>query len=376
MTQNKPEQVTEARSVQFDLPEGVPPLSSLYLYIAGSCNLACRHCWITPNYIPNGKGGQFSQLAHIQKAISQALPLGLSEVKLTGGEPTLHPQFRELVNIVDQAGLEITMETNGILIDASLARFLKDKPNFKFLSVSLDGADAATHEALRLIPGCFDQAITAIQNLVEVGLSPQIICTLHQGNRDQVSAMVRLANDLDCQSIKFNHVQSSGRGQVMAETEGISTPDIIEIYNYIENVVAPTSQIPVHFDIPLAFHPPKTLIRKAVGQCSVLNILGMLSGGELSLCGIGVTVPELIYGNINEDDLADIWCNAPGIKLLRQIVPEGFTGICGRCIHRDFCLGACVANTYAATRSLSSSYYFCTEADESGLFPDSRLTNP
>ena len=355
------------------LPEGVPPLTALYLYIAGSCNLACRHCWITPNYIPNGKAGNFLRLEHVQKAVKEATPLGLNHVKLTGGEPTLHPQFRELVNIVDQAGANISMETNGTLIDSSLAAFLKDTRNFNFVSVSLDGADAATHESLRLVPGCFDEAVQGIRNLVAVGLAPQIICSLHQGNRDQIGAMVKLANDLGCQSLKFNHIQSNGRGKEMVKTEGISVQELIGIYNYIETELSLSSKIPIHFDIPLAFHSKKTLLREQGSQCNVLNIIGLLSGGDVSLCGIGVTVPELIYGNIAKDSMSEIWCHSAGLKKLRQIIPGGLQGICDKCIHKEFCLGACVAANYSASGALETPYYFCVEAEQSNLFPTSRM---
>src|SRR4030065_2458530 len=102
---------------KLDLPDGVPPLTSLYLYIAGSCNLACRHCWIAPNYLPDSKGGLFVKLEHVEKAIREAKPLGLRSVKLTGGEPTLHPQFRDIVTLVGEAGLDIILETKGTLID-------------------------------------------------------------------------------------------------------------------------------------------------------------------------------------------------------------------------------------------------------------------
>ena len=86
---------------KLDLPEGVPPLTSLYMYIAGSCNLACRHCWISPTYEPDNTKGQFLKLEYIKKAVTEAKPLGLQSVKLTGGEPMLHPQFREIVDYIE-----------------------------------------------------------------------------------------------------------------------------------------------------------------------------------------------------------------------------------------------------------------------------------
>jgi sulfatase maturation enzyme AslB (radical SAM superfamily) len=47
-------------------------------------------------------------------------------------------------------------------------------------------------------------------------------------------------------------------------------------------------------------------------------------------------------------------------------------GICGDCLHRDFCLGECVANNYYETGKINSSYHFCTQADKAGLFPETR----
>ncbi|MFP4573905.1 MAG: radical SAM protein, partial [Desulfobacterales bacterium] len=81
----------ENNVVKPDLPDGVPPLTSLYLYISNACNLNCRHCWIAPVYSPSRKNGHFLQPEYIKKAIQEAGTLGLRTVKLTGGEPFLHP---------------------------------------------------------------------------------------------------------------------------------------------------------------------------------------------------------------------------------------------------------------------------------------------
>ena len=75
-----------------DLPEGVPPLRAFYLYLSSSCNLACRHCWITPTLV-NGKPdpGDVINVAALREAIAEAKPLGLNGVKLTGGELSCIP---------------------------------------------------------------------------------------------------------------------------------------------------------------------------------------------------------------------------------------------------------------------------------------------
>jgi len=369
------ETAVQAEQVQLDLPEGVPPLRSLYIYASGSCNLACRHCWIVPEYLSAEVGsedGKHVPLEYVEKAIREGKSVGLGSVKLTGGEPTLHPQFRELVTLIAKAGLGITMETNGTLTDDDLAAFLKETPNFSFISVSVDGVDPATHDALRGVRGSHERALNGIKALVAVGFRPQIICTLHQGNVAQLDAMVALAEELGCGSIKFNLVQEMGRGQEFASQNGLSMTEILALNQHVERDVAPQSQVRIFFDIPFAFRPLPRLLKGDTGHCGVRGILGLLSGGELSLCGVGTTIPDLVYGHIAQDNLRDVWCESPGLALLREQIPFQLEGVCAGCLHRDLCLGSCIANNYHAAGKLNAAYMFCDRAEAAGLFPASR----
>lgn len=354
------------------LPEGVPLLTSLYLYISGSCNLACRHCWIEPDFRPDGKNGRFLEVEYLKEAVTEARPLGLCSVKLTGGEPMLHPKFREIVEWLDREGVSTIMETNGTLVDDEMARFLKSKRAMKFISISLDGAAAETHEELRGIPGSFDRAVTGIKALAAAGYKPQMICTLHKGNVNEIDNILELAGSLGCGSVKFNHIQKIGRGEQLADAKGLSIETIIDLYRALvmdrKNGHTPT----VFFDIPMAFRPIRALLKGVQSYCNVLNILGVLAGGEMSLCGVGVTVPELIYGKLGKDRLGDIWRSAPGLRELRSLIPGGLEGICGNCLHKDLCLGDCLAYNFHESRKLTGAYYFCQRAEERGLFPESR----
>jgi SynChlorMet cassette radical SAM/SPASM protein ScmF len=365
-------QAVSQTDVELDLPEGVPPLSSLYLYASGSCNLACRHCWITPTYQPGGDDGQHVELAHVRKAIREARPLGLRSVKLTGGEPTLHPQFRELVTLIDEAELKIVIETNGTLIDDALAGFLKQTPHVSFISVSLDGVTAETHDALRRVAGSYVWALNGIKALLAVGFRPQIICTLHRGNVSQVEDIVALAEERGCGSVKFNLIQELGRGEQFAEEQGLGVAEIIQLHRHVESELVPRSKVRIHFDIPFAFYPIRRLLHDPLNRCAVLTILGVLASGELSLCGVGVTVPELIYGHVERDDLREVWCYSPGLTDLRDQIPAQLEGVCGQCLHRDICLGSCVANNFHAAGRLNAPYQFCDRANALGLFPVSR----
>jgi SynChlorMet cassette radical SAM/SPASM protein ScmF len=366
---------SEKAGADSDLPEGIPPLRALYLYISGSCNLACRHCWITPDFESEERGGVHVTFEYVQKAVSEAQPLGLTTVKLTGGEPLMHPRFREIFTLLNEEGLRWVLETNGTLIDRDMAAFLGRSNRAGFVSVSVDGVDAETHEFMRCVTGSFKRAISGIRNLVEQGLRPQLICTLHRKNASQMEGMIGLAQDLGCGSVKFNHVQQIGRGRDFAASMGLEVREIIDLYKRIENGLARSSKMTVHFDIPYAFFTLRKLLNDPLSRCSVLNILGMLAGGELSLCGIGATTPDLVFGHVKRDSLRRVWCDSPGLALLREQIPGRLGGICGNCIHRDICLGSCVANSFHVTGSLNAPYRFCEIAEDSGYFPPSRKKN-
>ncbi|MDY6973812.1 MAG: radical SAM protein, partial [Thermodesulfobacteriota bacterium] len=267
------------KEAKWDLPEGVPPLTSLYLYISGSCNLACRHCWITPAFQEEGNGGRHVKVEYVEKAIREARPLGLHSVKLTGGEPMLHPRFRDIVRMIDEEGFSIQVETNGTLLDQKIAEFLKQAQNLSFVSVSVDGATAESHEELRGVRGSFKGALAGIRNLVKQGFRPQLICTLHKGNSSEVAKVIEMAEGLGCGSVKFNHVQEVGRGERFAEERGLGVLELVNLYRFVEDYLMPKSKIHIHFDIPLAFYPIRKLINDPLSRCMVRNILGILDGG-------------------------------------------------------------------------------------------------
>jgi SynChlorMet cassette radical SAM/SPASM protein ScmF len=308
----------------------------------------------------------------VKRAIEGGKSLGLRSVKLTGGEPLLHPQFNELITLINDAELEIVIETNGTLIDDKMAQVFESSSKVKFISVSLDGATPEVHDALRMVGGSFEQAVLGIKRLVEIGFRPQVICTLHQGNIADMDGVVALANQLGCGSVKFNHVQKVGRGEKFIDEHGLSIQDIIQAYNYVKNELAHRSRVPLYFDIPFAFYPIRKFLDGDLGRCSVQNIIGLLAGGEIALCGIGTTIPELVYGNIEKDDLREVWCNHPGMIALREQIPSQLEGICKHCIHRDICQGECVAHNYSIANRLNAPYFFCDQAEKMGLFPLSR----
>jgi len=355
------------------LSEGVPPLSTYYVYLTSGCNLACQHCWISPTYQANGGTGGHLDYDLFALAIEEGLPLGLRSVKLTGGEPLLHPDFIRIVDLLREKELSLVIETNGTLLTLEIAHYLKENSTLNHISVSIDGATPKTHDPFRGVKGSFEKAVQGIRYLVEAGYHPQIIMSIHMGNVDEIEALVRLAESIGVGSVKFNLIQPIGRGEMITKRgQVLDIQRLVELGKWVESDLQKRTPVCLFYSWPMAFYSISRLLTGSSGNCSIFSVLGILSSGHLAMCGIGEQIPELCYGSLGKDAVADIWVTNPTLIELRQNLPSNLEGICGECIFRSKCLGSCVASNYQVTNSLVGSHWFCQMADDAKIYPDSK----
>jgi SynChlorMet cassette radical SAM/SPASM protein ScmF len=319
--------------------------------------------------------GRALPIGLFEQAIREAKPLGLQRVKLTGGEPLMHPQFLRLLDVVRRERLGLILETNGVLCSPEVAAAIARVPD-RAVSVSLDGARAETHEWVRGVPGCFEEACQGVRNLVAAGVSPQIIMTLVRKNASEVEEVAWLAEGLGASSVKYNILHPMARGErLYASDKALSIEELIVLGEYVETDFAPRTPLRLYYDYPMAFRPMSRIAgENGSGRCGILNILGILSSGEYALCGIGEHVPGLVFGRIQNDELAWVWWRAPGLLALREGLPGKLSGVCEQCVMRTACLGSCVAQSAYRSGDLWAPFWFCAEAFERGWFPETRLT--
>ncbi len=353
------------------------PLSTIYFYLTPECNLACRHCWISPKYQNAGIASEYLPLDLFTSIVEQAAPLGLRNVKLTGGEPLIHPQIDEILEYLRESEYGLTVETNGTLITEEKAALIASCKR-PFVSVSLDGVDKETHEWVRGVPGSFDASCRAVEFLADAGLKPQVIMSVMRHNADQVEPMIRLAESLGAGSVKYNIVQPTERGETMhAEGNTLSIRELIDMGRRVEDTLAKTTDLRLVFSLPHAFHPLSRMFgnesRGGCGRCNIRGIIGVLGDGSYALCGIGETISEMVFGNARTDRLEDVWQKNAVLNDIRCGLPDKLQGICARCAMNHICQGSCLAQNYYSSGTLWAPFWFCKETEEQGLFPESRL---
>ena len=345
-------------------------LSSLYIYQTDSCNLRCSHCWISPKFSQSKQNDL--PLDSLKRTVTEAKPLGLQSVKITGGEPLLYSELPSFLSFLDAEGLTVYIETNGTLMDRDIINHFKSS-NVKQVSVSVDAASEKIHDEIRGVKGSLNRTLEGLRLLSKAGVSSQIIMTLQQKNRNEIPGVIRLSNELGAGSLKINHLIPTGRGKkAFARGDNLGLEELIGLCRLVKEKYPRRENLEIIFDLPLAFRSIDAIKRGGTRDCRILNILGILANGDFSICGIGQTIPELRMGNIHHDSVSSVWNKHPILKELRQSLPSKLEGICQDCIFKFQCLGACRANAYALSGGFYTPYFLCQKLFDAGQFPSSR----
>jgi SynChlorMet cassette radical SAM/SPASM protein ScmF len=313
--------------------------------------------------------------AEITDIIDQALPLGLTSIKITGGEPFLRDDIVEIVGYADAQGIGIRIESNAMLLDEDTARALGRFEKLNHVAVSLDGASAESHALLRGGNGAFEKTVQGIEWLVSSGVKVLVITCLHRNNYHEIEDVISLTAQLGASGIKINPIIGIGRGGDMsARGELASLQDILELNRRIDTGLEEEYGVSVLLDIPLAFRSLGALRRGRTSGCAVTNLLGVLPNGDVSICGVGEQHPDLIFGHARKLSIRQIWESSPALMSVREQIAAWPSGLCQSCLVRKYCpLGHCRAEAYAVLGSLAAPVPFCQVAFEAGLFPPERL---
>lgn len=164
----------------------IPSLRYLLLNITDKCNLACRHCYL-------GKSGSTHMERHLlEKAVLQFEDMGGLKLMVSGGEPFLHPEFWNLMEVLPSYELRIVLLSNGTLIDRNAA--LKLSRYVHEVQVSIDGI--SSHDLLRG-KGSYDKAMRGISNLRSAGIPVSIATMVHRYNAGEFEKMQKLFSDME-----------------------------------------------------------------------------------------------------------------------------------------------------------------------------------
>jgi len=156
------------------------------LELTTGCNLRCVHCWQGEK-----THSKMLKLDEIKVIIKRLAELGVISLRITGGEPMIHPNFWEIMEEATHSGLSIVLRTNGILINEVVARRLQDYPII-FTELSIDGFTPQYHDGFRRKKGSFQKTFLALGLLIKNGINTRVKTVLTRGNIESLLDLGKL----------------------------------------------------------------------------------------------------------------------------------------------------------------------------------------
>ena len=187
----------------------VAPVATEYLYrkataagvpLSGTfeltpvCNMDCKMCYVRLSRKEQEAIAPLADAAAWLQLAQQARAEGMLYLLLTGGEPFLHPQFRQILEGLHQMGFILSVNSNGTMIDASTVSWLKKCPPSR-INISLYGASDDTYARLCGNPRGFTQVTHAIHLLQEAGIAVKLNCSLTPHNAADLPQMAAYAEE-------------------------------------------------------------------------------------------------------------------------------------------------------------------------------------
>jgi radical SAM protein with 4Fe4S-binding SPASM domain len=370
-----------------------PPLRLVFWETTQACNLACKHCRASAVAWADPKELKYDEACRMMDAMVR---LGKPVLVFSGGEPLMRKDIFELMGEARKRGLPFALSTNGTLLDEAMAdRVAEARPHR--VSISLDGPDAATHDAFRQSSGAFEASVAGIRRLRARGIAVQVNTSVTTHNAHLLPQIYTLVHGEDCcawhlfmlvpvgcglqipdeQRLAAGSYERTLRWFVTAqahaamEMKATCAPHVVRIARQLFPDGVPASIQDEHGAgvEPLgAGHPGGHPGGKPGVHPSAAAGKGCLAGrgicfvsrfGQVQGCGY---LP-LAAGQLRAEDLDQIWNHSGLFQRLRRPDLE-IGGKCGVCEYIDDCMG-CRARAYAATGDAFAAEPHCAWVPES-----------
>ena len=277
-------------------------IHDLRVSITDRCNYKCVYC-------RTGElGAQYPELAigEYLRLIKVFVGLGITKVRLTGGEPLLRRGLvdlvRELSGLRTLTGepLDLALTTNGHLLD-ELAAPLK-AAGLHRVTVSMDAVEAATFERITRIPGSFETVLKGVRAARAAGLTPlKINCVLLRGfNDDQIEGFARFAREENV-VVRFIEFMPLEEGRLWTPEIVVTLKEIVErigrVLPLIEMPPREASETARHYTFEDGIGEIGIIAPVSQAFCGACSRVRLTSDGKIRTC-LFSQVEHDLYGRL------------------------------------------------------------------------------
>jgi radical SAM protein with 4Fe4S-binding SPASM domain len=311
---------------------------NVYLYITDECQLRCGHCYMGDRL----DAARVMPMDQVLNNLTMWRKMGGSKLSILGGEPTLHPNFIEIVQYANNIGYEkVILNTNGLALARRILRSVKPT-DFSYVQVSLDGASSATHDVIRG-KGTFRQAWETTEELCRRGFDTRIICTVNKVNIDECLRLLPMADDAGVSLVKYHVFSGIGLGN--QNDQWLISP--MDWVNFYENLEMHRGKYKAQIWYQPTYARRGNLARFAsegfrgcIGR--TLDRISIFPDGRAYVCSY-LFDTDLNYANIVDGQIK-INKDKNEFDLFTSVLSHAS---CGTCKAESICMGGCPAEELA-----------------------------
>ncbi|HEV2835956.1 MAG TPA: radical SAM protein [Pyrinomonadaceae bacterium] len=177
----------------------------LTVELANICNLHCSYCLRSEENLYS-KHAAFFSIELLRRVINEARETAhITRVNFTGGEPTLHPQFAEVLETVGAAKLTTSFVTNGWHFERTWPALSANRNASSHVAFSIDGIDRETHDRWRG-KGSFDRLIRAFSRCYVSQFPFTMKMVIRRDLVDQLESVALFAAKMGATALNFVHL--------------------------------------------------------------------------------------------------------------------------------------------------------------------------
>lgn len=324
--------------------------------IFSDCNLRCKHCFFYNKPDKFNSINDFNTEQAI-KLIDDLIEMNIVKIILSGGETLLRKDIFKILKKIKSNNIAIKLSTNATLVNEEIAKELGIilNQNTDIIQVSLDGANAETHDLTRG-KGSFSKTIRGIKSLINNNNLVSINCTITSNNVSEISDLYRLAQSLEVPILSISKIIPFDTEQELLipnndlffyelakaiEIEKRDSKTFLQIetmwiYDFVNNKIA-KSILDKNINL-------KKLSYNQDCMCHKNDKIYINANGDVHLCHLLVDEPSLCLGNAKKRALSKIWQDRFNNIFFQERNLKNMT--CKSCNYVVLCKGGCPASAY------------------------------
>ena len=315
------------------------------------CPLQCPYC---SNPVELERVNTELTTAEWQNVMRQAASLGVLQIHLSGGEPTVRKDLEDIVKTAAEVGLYTNLITAGVTLTRDRLGKLAEL-GLDHVQLSIQDVDPENADRIASYKGGMAKKIEVAKWVREFGLPLTINAPIHRQNIKSVPRMIDFAVEMDAGRIEIAHVQYYAWALLNRAALMPTREDFMAAARYVEEarerlkgIIVIDAVVPDYY----AKFPKPCMGGWARG------IVNVTPSGRVLPCHAAETIKGLEFDSIKDKPLADIWLNGDAFQKYRGT--EWMKEPCRTCPRKTVDFGGCRCQAFALTGDAANTDPACS----------------